>query len=558
MAPFLFLVMAILTLVGGLLYAPFNGSSAAYRIPRVMYWLAAGQWDWIRTLDVRMNIAGCGMEWFFSPLILLTHTDRLLFLPNWLAFLLLPGLIFSVFRRLQISPRVAWWWMWLLSSGWCFIMQAGSTINDSFAAVYALAAVDFALRARENQKVGDVWFSMLSAALATGVKQSDILLAIPGLIALWPSRQWLFKRPLVSAAVSLLCLLVSAVPMIYFNLKYTGNWAGVTARAWGNAELPSPFWGVIGNGFCLTAQNLKPPVFPLAKAWNAAMQHFLQTPAGAHFGGFEDFGRLSFGVGESAASLGASLCLLVLISFLVARHYQRTMKLAGAGSRPDPVWTFLKWTPWGLVVVFMAKIGTFENGRQLASYYILLFPLLLASPGQAVLVRQRWWTTVARLVLVLSAGLLIISRDRPLFPAQSIIARLEAKYPNSKFIGNIKATYAQTPAFMAQREYLRQILPPDETVLGFAPGIDCPAGSSVWLPYGQRRVIEVLPGDAPEQLRAEEIHDVVIEDVFLKRLQDTPEQWLAQYHGVMIAHWNFLEDPYEPPKEFYLVHLENP
>src|SRR6185369_1275148 len=160
-APLIFLALAVLTLVAGALYPPSNGSSTAYRIPRVMHWLAAEQWHWIRTLDIRINIAGCGFEWLSAPLVLLTHTDRLLFLTNWFPFLLLPGLVFSVFTRCGVRPRTAWWWMWLLPSGYCFVMQAGSTLNDAFGAIYALAAVDFALRARANNRIGDVWFALL-------------------------------------------------------------------------------------------------------------------------------------------------------------------------------------------------------------------------------------------------------------------------------------------------------------------------------------------------------------------------------------------------------------
>ena len=162
-APALFLVLAVFALLGGILYAPSDGGSAAYRIPRVMAWLTAGQWHWIHVFDARLNIAGCGLEWFFAPLILLTHSDRFLFLPNWFSFLLLPGLIFSVFTRMGIPARVAWWWMWLLPSGWCFALQAGSTLNDSFAAVYALASVDFALRARQSQKITDLCLCLVSA-----------------------------------------------------------------------------------------------------------------------------------------------------------------------------------------------------------------------------------------------------------------------------------------------------------------------------------------------------------------------------------------------------------
>lgn len=173
-APLLFVVTALLALAGGACYAPLNVDTLCYRLPRVLHWLAEGRWHWIRTADPRMNFAGCGYEWLTAPLILFTRSDRLVFLINWVSYLLLPGLIFSVFTRLGVRGRVAWWWMWILSSGWCYVLQAGNVLADSFVIIYALAAVDFALRARESQRVRDVWFSMLAAALLTGGKQTAI------------------------------------------------------------------------------------------------------------------------------------------------------------------------------------------------------------------------------------------------------------------------------------------------------------------------------------------------------------------------------------------------
>jgi hypothetical protein len=556
-APLLFLLLALLALLGGSLYEPSDGGSAAYRIPRVMDWLAAGQWHWIHAFDARLNIAGYGMEWFFAPLILLTHTDRSLFLPNWLSFLLLPGLIFSVFTRLRISPRVAWWWMWLLPSGWCFIMQAGSTINDSFAAAYALAAVDFGLRARESQKTDDVWLSVLSAALATGVKQSDILLAVPGLIAVCPNLKLLLKRPLISSAILGLCLLVSALPNIVFNLKKTGIWSGVTGPPWKGMEPQSPFWGVIGNIFCMTAQNLKPPVFPLSRPWNAAMKHFIQTPFGAHFAGFEDFGRLSFGAGESNVALGVAIIFLALVSIFAARSYRAKLEFVGTTTTLDLRLALLKWTPWVLLLVYMAKVGTFQNGRQFAAYYIFLFPSLLDGPGQSSLVRRGWWKSLTLLVMVISAALLVISRERPLFPSQTILGGLEAKYPHSKFVSTVAGTYSTTPAFEGQRESLRKILPAGEAVLGYASGNDGEAGSSLWLPFGSRRIQYVVPGDTAEELRSAGIHYVVVDMDLLDTTHDSIQQWLARYHATVAGQWEFREDPYAPPRVYYLAQLQS-
>ena len=61
-APFLFLALALMSLAGGLLYSHTNADTNAYRIPRVWHWLGGGQWHWIHTADLRMNVVACGFE----------------------------------------------------------------------------------------------------------------------------------------------------------------------------------------------------------------------------------------------------------------------------------------------------------------------------------------------------------------------------------------------------------------------------------------------------------------------------------------------------------------
>jgi hypothetical protein len=206
----------------------------------------------------------------------------------------------------------------------------------------------------------------------------------------------------------------------------------------------------------------------------------------------------------------------------------------------------------------MAKVGTFENGRQVASYYILLFPLLLISSGHAALVQRRWWRLAASLVMVVAVVLVVVSRDRPLFPAQMAIGWLKVKYPDSKLVTNIAQTYAETPAFAEQREFFRKNLPPDAAVLGYAT-ISRETESLLWLPFGQRRVEIVLPDDTLEQLRSTGIQYVVIANQkFLAKNKETIDQWLARSHSTLIWQKSFLESPYEPQETYYLARRENP
>src|SRR6266480_5288150 len=92
--PLMFLILAAMAFVGGAIYAPSNYDALAYRIPRVLHWLAAGQWHWIHTTFPRLNNRSCGIEWVSAPFIALFKTERFLFVINFCSLLRLPGLIF--------------------------------------------------------------------------------------------------------------------------------------------------------------------------------------------------------------------------------------------------------------------------------------------------------------------------------------------------------------------------------------------------------------------------------------------------------------------------------
>ncbi len=494
-------------MLSGILYPPLNGDSETYRLPRVLHWLADGQWHWLHAFDARMNVAACGWEWLSAPLFLFTRTDRFLFLINWVSFLLLPGLIFRVLTRLQVRPRVAWWWMWLLASGWCFVLQAGSIANDSFAAIYILAAVDLALRAREKKSVTDLWLSLLAAALTTGTKQTNIPLALLWLIAAWPGARLFWRRPVGSFVVAIFALLVSIVPTCLFNCAHYGTWLPLEAAGFHSARFElNPFWGVIGNAFCIPLQNLLPPFFPWLGAWSAAMRHFLQTPFGAHFATFEDFGALRAGVGEVNAGIGLGIFFLTAVSLLAARRGKNNLPPAD-----DATVRWLRVVPWLLLLLFMAKDGAFQNARQLAPYYVFLFPVFLGGAGQAELVRRRWWRGLGVLTLALAVGLLVIDSYRPLFPAQTIFARLQAEHPGSKSLRLLAKAYGFEPALENQKRRVAAALPPDE-VIGYASSYDR-FEPCLWLPLGQRRVERVLPDEPAAELRRKKIRHVVFEEL---------------------------------------------
>ncbi len=107
-------------------------------------------------------------------MLALLKTDRPLFLLSVISFPLLPGLVFSVLVRLGVRARVAWHWMWLLPTGYCYLLQGGSIGNDLFGATFALAAMHYALRAQQSLRASDFWLSVFAVAL---VRHPRVLMA---------------------------------------------------------------------------------------------------------------------------------------------------------------------------------------------------------------------------------------------------------------------------------------------------------------------------------------------------------------------------------------------
>jgi hypothetical protein len=358
-----FLVLAALALLGGLLYAPVNYDSLAYRTPRVLNWLAAGQWRWIHTDFARLNARTCGFEWLTAPFIVFTGTDRWIFLVNMASFLLLPGLIFSTLTRAGVKRRTAWHWMWIIPAGYCYLLQAGSIVNDMFGAVFSLAAVDFALRARKSGRKGELCLSVLAAALVTGAKASNLPLLLPWLIAFLAAwRIWL-KRPLMLGAIAIPAAACSFLPTIALNQINCGDWTGLSAEHATQLIGHCPAWvRLFNNAVMDTLENVIPPVFPLASKWNhfadrlipaklapILQQHFESSPA--HW-------QLAELAVEENAGLGFGVTWLLVASLIsIAINRRRRLKTPAP---PGNLWLRIVCVaPWLGAVLATSPDGTF-------------------------------------------------------------------------------------------------------------------------------------------------------------------------------------------------------
>lgn len=512
--PMSYAVLLLLVVVSACLYAPNSYDGLSYRIPRLLNWFSEGQWHWIQTADVRMNTRVAGTEWIWAPLIQFLRTDRWLFLPNLLAFVLLPGLTFATFTRMGVRPRVAWTWMWLVPTGYCFLLQAGGIANDSYAAVFSLGGVALALMARQTKSVSDALLAMIAGALLTSAKTSNLPLLLPIAVALWPSIRLMIRHFFPTAVAAALGVLISFLPTAILNHKHSGDWTGYTLENKGPERAPvpagvasgpeptkifkvkNPLVGIAGNVANTSLQNLVPPVFPFASRWNANFHKLLPEEARAVI--TQNFESDFLKLGElqtEFAGFGLGLTFLVLVAVLA------NLRNRSIGHSPRDWWyTALRWSPFVSFFYLFTQCGVGSVARLVAPYYPLLLPLILAHPAQRQLLQTRPWRWSVGGVVALALTALILLPERPLWPAKTIINRLAESFPGQPLFDrarNVYTTYATRSDAFAP---LRALLPPEVNVIGYIGNGDSPE-ASLWKPFGERRIVGILPQSAGEAIK---------------------------------------------------------
>jgi hypothetical protein len=552
--PLCFVALTALIFLGDLIYPPTNYTALTYHIPRVLHWLAEGQWHWIHTVNTRMNYTGTAFEWLSAPLLLFLGSDRALFLLNFFPFLLLPGLTFSVFSRLGIRPRLAWQWMWLLPTGYNYLLQAGSTGNDSISAIYALAAIDFGCRAWQSRRPRDLWLSLLAAGLLIGTKPTSLPLLLPWLILIFALLPALRQKMLPSVLVSALALLVSFFPMALMNKIHCGDWLGASIES-GHVKIQNPLTGILGNGLELALDNFVPPFFPAAGWWSQHYATFLPRSW------IEDFQAGFFALGELPtedwAGIGFGLSVLAVVlalAAIVSKKGWRWEKMPAGLSVPPKLCRWVLWTPWLALMAYCVKAGMSTPARLIAPYYPLLLPLLLAGAGTSQIIRRGWWRLLVAIVMVLSFAVLIVSPDRPLWPAKTILTRLHERHPGQRQIARALKVYAIYAERSDSLAGVRALLPPEIKAVGFI-GTEDDMEISLWRPFGHRRVEDFFLTDPPEKIR-QRVPYAVFGGFNLERNNMKLADWLARSGAELVGTTNATLKVGEDSQTWYVVRFK--
>ena len=554
--PAIYFLVAALAFFGGILHAPNNFDAMTYRLPRMLNWLAAGHWIWIPTINERLNCSDPAWEWTAMPLLALTRSDRALFLIDLSGYLLMPGLLFSIFRQLGVARRVAWTWMWILPLAYGYATQAGSVGNDLTGGVLCLVSVFFGLRSRRSGKVEHVWLAVLAAALMTGVKISNAPLALPCLAAMWPALGLLRRRVVGSLVVAGIAVVVSAVPIMILNQLHTGSWTGDPTDRY-HMRVDSPGAALLGNGVLLVQQSFMPPVLPNARKmddlFNKNLPVSWQQTLNEKFPRYR-LNHLNELPQEEIAGLGLGVTLLLLVSAIGA--------IGGVGRSFSTGKIFssvmlVGLAAWVAALVYVLKMGSEAAPRLMLPYYPLLVVPFLLAPAQERLLRFRLWRIITVVAALSVLPAIVLSPSRPLFPL-SMVEKFAQCHPGSALAQRlvmVYTTYAQRNDLLAP---LRAGLPADVKKVGYVAGSN-DTDYSLWRPLSTRQVVclqNVIQNSTP---LPEDLEWMVVKQTDWPEFSQLPlEEWASRHHAEIVLSIPLVTVVAKGEETWCLLHLKKP
>jgi hypothetical protein len=171
-------------------------------------------------------------------------------------------------------------------------------------------------------------------------------------------------------------------------------------------------------------------------------------------------------------------------------------------------------------------------------------PLLLAGRRQEALVRRRWWQWVAYLVFAMAALLVIISPARPLFPVNIFLRAIPPAAAQRPFLARIETVYTVYRDRHDAFAPVRVVWPSDLKVLGLI-AFDSPE-TSLWRPFGSRRVVHVCPGLEYILVRTEG---------FEQWFGCSPDVWVQRMQGRVVQKIPMAQRAADGTREWYWVKL---
>jgi hypothetical protein len=165
------------------------------------------------------------------------------------------------------------------------------------------------------------------------------------------------------------------------------------------------------------------------------------------------------------------------------------------------------WLGLGIVLL---RLGLYGSARYLLPFYFLLIVPALSGPAVAEIFRGRSWRLAGLAVFGSALLLLLVSPPRPLWPAMTVLQKLGADQSSDPLVRRAWTVYSVYGQRADSFGPVLKVLPADSGPLGMM-AFDAPE-TSLWQPFGSRRVLHVCHGDSPASLRARGIEYILLEE----------------------------------------------
>ena len=273
----------------------------------------------------------------------------------------------------------------------------------------------------------------------TALKAFNLVLLLPWALAALPALPTLRRRPAMALIVMLVALGASLLPTAILNIHECGDWTGLKAE---QATIGGGGKGLrfVANAINLPLANIVPPVFPFTTAWNQFVGHSILAKMSAAAGPGMEMGLAKFRLPdmqtEESAGLGMGLTILLLVLLV--------KKLRAGKFWTYPFWsheTLIPLATWASLGVFMMETGAAGPARYLLPFYVLLATPILTGTVPDNFFRSRLWYRAALLVFAVAALLVVIIPQRPLWPARTILNRLDAQHSPNPQLQRLRMVY---------------------------------------------------------------------------------------------------------------------
>jgi hypothetical protein len=528
--------IAGLLLAIGLTAPPTTYDAHTYHLPRVYHWIKQSSVDFYATANSRQNYMQPLAEYAILHLRLLTGSDRLFNLVQWLGFLASLGLVSLLARECGLTRRGQLLATAIAATIPMAILQATSCQNDLFAASFCLALTYGLIRLTSPTGTArDAWLCGLALGCALLAKGTSYIFCLP-ILLIFGLRHLINLRPQGWCPLVTRWALIAGLALM-INAGFYARNLGIYGHPLGAAQssvTPSHISAatIAGNTLRNVASHLGTPL----PGWNQTISQWVNRLAGKG----ETYGGCAFSATFTLFEddTGNFAHLLLALCGIVALFSQRRALRSVAGLLTlsaililGLMSALLLWQPW------------------CTRFHIFLF-LLLAPVCAVALERTRRLGLLVAAVLMLAAlPFLLINVSRPVISLtlleRFVPAELRAilRHRPSVFLAPRMNQYFGRD-IEQRREYeeaLRWLPPAPATPVGLLTGGDDPE-FRLWVvaeqTTGHLPNLVPLASDTPRLLPPPHLQPTIILDTRPAAERKPPgTQAIAAYIGRAITIW---------------------